>query len=57
MKMGQYSRRFTEQEVTGAVLAHCSLKVLKSELGVASKLHRLRLLQIISGDVSLTTIS
>jgi hypothetical protein len=52
MHLGQYREAFSQQEVAGAVLAQCSAQVLKNELGVASNIHCLRLLQVISGDVS-----
>ena len=52
MNLGQYSERFLEQEVGGAVLSQVTMETLKMELGVASKIHQLRILQIITGDVS-----
>jgi hypothetical protein len=52
MKLSQYREIFAEQEITGAILSQCTTEVLKMELGVASRIHRLRLLQIVTGEIS-----
>ena len=54
MKLSQYREIFAEQEITGAILSQCTTEVLKMELGVASRIHRLRLFQIITGEISAT---
>ena len=45
----QYESSFLREEVTGELLLECDEHLLQNELGVTSKLHRLRLLRIISG--------
>ena len=56
MKLGQYREIFIEQQITGAILSQCTAEVLANELEVASKIHRLRLLQIITGEISATDL-
>ena len=52
MKMGRYRSAFIRESMTGDVLVKYDEQVLQQELGVSKKLHRIRLLQIISGEKS-----
>ena len=49
MGMKQYQDKFKHEQVDGEILAECDEAVLTNDLGVTSKLHRMRLLKIISG--------
>ena len=52
MGLCQYREVFVEQGITGALLSQITTEVLKMELGVASRIHQLKLLQIITGEIS-----
>ena len=52
MDMSQYRQSFRREQVTGVVLALVDDDILKTDLSVSSKLHRTRLLKIVSGEVS-----
>lgn len=47
--MQMYQDSFTAQQMNGELLSECDEEVLKTDLGIGSKLHRMRLLKIISG--------
>ncbi len=49
MGMKQYQDKFKREQVDGEILAECDETVLTNDLGVTSRLHRMRLLKIISG--------
>lgn len=49
MSLKQYQGKFKEEQVNGEILSECEEDVLQSDLGVSSKLHRMRLLKVISG--------
>ncbi len=49
MGMKQYQDKFKQEQVDGEILAECDETVLTNDLGVTSRLHRMRLLKIISG--------
>ena len=49
MEMGQYKEAFIKESVSGEILADCDDDILQSDLGVASRLHRLRLMKVVSG--------
>lgn len=49
MDLGQYADKFHQEKVSGEILTELDDKVLSEELGVTSKLHRLRLLKIMTG--------
>lgn len=49
MGMKQYQEKFQQEQVNGEILAECDEDVLTKDLGVSSRLHRMRLLKIISG--------
>lgn len=54
--MTQYQKRFREEVIAGDILAECDDHTLETELGMNMKIHRLKLLQIIRGDISAKTI-
>ena len=49
MGMKQYQDNFKAEQINGEILADCDEEVLKNDLKVTSKLHRMRLLKLISG--------
>ncbi len=49
LKLPQYSEIFIEESIDGEVLAECDESILENELRIVNKLHRSRLLKVISG--------
>ena len=43
-------RTFIEDEITGSLLSELDEKILETELGVKSRIHRIKLMQIIDDD-------
>ncbi|CAI8004156.1 hypothetical protein GBAR_LOCUS3844 [Geodia barretti] len=56
MGLGQYQEVFGSQQINGDLLLECDDKMLQNDLQVSSKLHRIRLLRIISGNYSVLDI-
>ena len=56
MGLKQYQNKFKEEQMNGELLSDCDEDVLKNDLGVASKLHRMRLLKVIVGRHSARSI-
>jgi len=50
MDLGRYCEEFQREHITGEILAECNEEVLQQELGMVSKIHRIRLMKIISGQ-------
>jgi hypothetical protein len=55
MNLSQYQKTFAKEHISGEILSQCTREILQVELGVASKVHCLRLLCLISGDTSATS--
>ena len=53
MKLSQYKQAFEREMITGKLLLACDEKVLENDLEVKSKLHQIRLMQLIRGQQSL----
>lgn len=51
IEMPQYKQSFSTQQVTGLVLTMVDEEMLRDDLNVTSKLHRVRLLKVASGEV------
>ena len=49
MHLGQYKVVFSEKQIDGMVFAELNEALMEHELGVKSKLHRLRLLMVAKG--------
>ena len=49
MGLQQYQDKFKAEQVNGDILSECDDDVLMNDLGVTSKLHRMKLLKIVSG--------
>ena len=56
MDLSQYKEAFTRESVTGELLADCDNDILQSDLSVTSRLHRLRLMKVISGRHSAASL-
>ncbi len=54
--MAQYQDRFAQECIDGGILAMCDDETLEKELGVSSRLERLRLMRIIRGERSAKSI-
>lgn len=52
LNLTSYMDVFSAEQINGEVLTMCDEEVLAADLGVSSKLHRLRLLRIIQGRQS-----
>lgn len=53
MGLKSYHESFIEEQVNGEILSECDEEVLKNDLKVTSKLHRMRLLKVITGETTL----
>ena len=49
MNLHEYKAAFAREQVTGDILADLSEEDLKNELGVSSRIHRIRLMKFITG--------
>lgn len=49
MGLAVYRDKFSQEQVSGEILAECDEQVLQNDLGISSKLHRMRLLKVITG--------
>ena len=45
----QYKKTFRKEKISGALLQEIDEEVLKNELGITSRLHRMKLLRVIDG--------
>lgn len=52
MGFEQHSQAIAKEHITGDVLIECTESILEMELGISSKLHRLRLMKLIDGSHS-----
>lgn len=49
MSLSQYQEAFLKEQINGEILSECDETMLQNDLGVVSKLHRMRLIKVISG--------
>ncbi len=49
MGLKLYQESFKGEHMTGEILSECDEDVLTKDLGMSSKLHRMRLMKVISG--------
>ena len=52
MGLNQYQETFQLEGITGDILVELDEEVLQTELGVTSRIHRIKLLKLISGQHS-----
>ena len=50
MSLEMYKESFKREQITGEILSECDEEVLLNDLDVKSKLHRMRILKVISGE-------
>ena len=56
MGLGQYQQKIVEEQISGEILLECDDSVLQEEIGITSKIHRIRLMKIIHGQHSAETL-
>ena len=56
MQLPQYKERFADESISGAILSDIDEEILQEELGVTSRLHRMRLMKVVNGDHSVERI-
>ena len=49
MELSQYKEAFLKEQISGDILLQCDNQILEVELKISSRLHRLRLMQVIDG--------
>ena len=49
MSLDKYRDNFKREQVNGEILSECDEDVLTNDLGISSKLHRIKLMKVISG--------
>ncbi len=54
--MKEYQEKFTEHHINGDLFSECDEAILSEELLVTKRLHRMRLLKVISGQYSVSEI-
>ena len=52
MGLDQYKETFMSEHISGEILLECDEEMLKDELGIRLKIHRVRLTKLISGTHS-----
>ena len=50
MELGQYRDSFSKENVCGEILLECDNEILKSDLGMVSRLHRVRIMKVTSSS-------
>lgn len=56
MGLEQYTPIFKQEQINGDILSTCDDAILKDELKITSRLHRMRLLRVIEGAYSVYEI-
>ena len=56
MGLGSYESNFTKEQITGEILAELNDETLKDELGISSKIHRIKLMKIVTGRHSAMSV-
>ena len=54
--LSKYKNKFSEENITGSLLSEFDEEILEKELGITSRLHRIKLLRIIDGRQSINTL-
>ena len=52
MSLGQYCDKILSEHISGEILMECDDAILEEEIGVASRIHRIRIMKLISGQHS-----
>ena len=56
MDISQYKQHFIKERVTGMVLTEVDDEMLMADLKMTSRLHRIRLMKVASGQVSVGSV-
>ena len=56
MKMSQYVEAFKSEQISGEILSELNDQDLQEELGITSKIHRIKLMKVIAGRHSAMSI-
>ena len=56
MDLGQYKDAFLRERITGDVLLEVDDATLQEELGITSRIHRIRIMKVISGRHSAQSV-
>ena len=56
MGMAEYRETFVQKSIDGMILAECDEPILQNELGVSSKVDRIKLMKVIAGEYSALSI-
>jgi hypothetical protein len=56
MSLGQYREKILSEHISGEILLECDDAILQEEIGVTSRIHRIRIMKIISGQHSTKTM-
>ena len=54
--MAKYRETFAQKSIDGMILAECDEPILQNELGVSSKVDRIKLMKVITGEYSALSI-
>ena len=54
--MTKYRETFAQKSIDGMILAECDEPILQNELGVSSKVDRIKLMKVIAGEYSALSI-
>ena len=54
--LSKYKNKFSEENITGSLLSEFDEEILEKELGITSRIHRIKLLRIIDGRQSINTL-
>ena len=52
--LGKYKETFIEEQIDGCLLLELDESILKEELGMSTRLHRIKLMSIIDGRLSVS---
>ena len=56
MNLSQYKDKFRTEQITGEILCELDDAALEVDLGIRSKIHRVRLMKIMSGKHSVSSL-
>ena len=52
MGLGQYRDKVLEEQLSGEILMECDETILQEEVGMTSRIHRIRVMKVITGQHS-----
>ena len=54
--LSKYKHKFIEESITGSLLSEFDEEILETELGINSRIHRIKLMRIIDGRQSINEL-